>query len=208
VPIWLRKQFAARGRAAAATLLMLLASGCVTQDKVRDAITEVNQVFRAQYESILAQKGTRVFTASRNQTFVGVRAALSRLGMRMDGQDADLGYLNFSAPAPRPLNMQEWSEVAQADLPMMREIAARHVGLIPSWFITFEPEGLEIVINATVVPAGAGSEVSLTMRMRQVAPPPSGMPRREYAPPTGVHKGLDKIWAQVERELGVRGRSP
>jgi len=195
-------------RAAIPAVLACLVAGCMTQDKVRDAINEVNQVFRNQYESILAQKGTRVFPLPRGRTFAGVRAALSQLGMRMDGQDADLGYLNFSAPAPLPLNVQEWGEVAQADLPMMREIAARHVGLIPSWFISFEPQGLEIVLNATVVPVAAGSEVSLTMRMRQVTPPPSGMPRREYAPPTGVHKGLDKIWGQIERELGVRGRSP
>jgi hypothetical protein len=189
-------------------LLALLMAGCMTQDKVVPAINEVNQVFRNQYESILAQKGTRVFALPRERTFAGVRAALSQLGMRMDGQDADLGYLNFSAPAPLPLNMQEWGEVAKADLPMMREIAARHVGLIPSWFLSFEPEGLEIVINATVIPAAGASEVSLTARMRQVTPPPSGIPRREYAPPTGVHKAIDKIWAQIERELGVRGRSP
>jgi hypothetical protein len=44
--------------------------------------------------------------------------------------------------------------------------------------------------------------------MHQVKPPPSGMPRREYAPPTGVRMALDKIWSQVERELGVKGRSP
>lgn len=198
----------ARGGTAILALLAVLAAGCMTQDKVRDAITEVNEVFRNQYESILAQKGTRVFALPSGRTFSGVRTAMSQLGMRMDGQDADLGYLNFSSPAPRPLNLQEWGEVAKADLPLMREIAARHVGLIPSWFISFEPEGLEIVINATVVPVAAGSEVSLTMRMRQVTSPPSGMPRREYAPPTGVHRGLDKIWGQIERELGVKGRSP
>jgi hypothetical protein len=90
---------------------------------------------------------------------------------------------------------------------MMQQIAVRHIGL-PAYLITFEPEGLEIVINATVLPAPGGSEISLTARMRQVKPPPSGMPRREYAPPTGVHKALDKIWAQIERELGVKGRSP
>jgi hypothetical protein len=33
------------------------------------------------------------------------------------------------------------------------------------------------------------------------------MPRREYAPPTGVRMALDKLWAQIERELGVKGRS-
>lgn len=208
MPHSLQHSYVARSRAAAVILLAALVAGCVTQDRARDAINEVNEVFRGQYESILAQKGTRVFPVPRGRAFTGVRAAMGQLGMRMDGQDADLGYLNFSAPAPQPLDFKEWSEVARADLPMMREIAARHVGLIPSWFISFEPEGLEIVINATVLPAASGSEVSLTMRMRQVTPPPSGLPRREYAPPTGVHKGLDKIWAQIERELGVRGRSP
>lgn len=192
----------------AAVLLAMVAAGCMTQDKVRDAIIEVNTVFRGQYESILAQKGTRVFAVNKDAAFPGVRAAMFRLGMQLESQDAGLGYLSFAAPAPRPLNLQEWREVARADLPMMREIAARHVGLIPSWFISFEPEGLEIVINATVIPLAAGSEISLTARMRQVTPPPSGMPRREYAPPTGVHKAIDKMWAQIERELGVKGRSP
>jgi len=192
----------------AAALLAVIAAGCMTQDKVRDAIVEVNTVFRTQYESILAQKGTRVFTVSQHVAFPGVRAAMFQLGMHLESQDAGLGYLSFAASAPRPLNLQEWREVAQADLPMMRDIAARHVGLIPSWFISFEPEGLEIVINATVIPLAAGSEISLTARMRQVTPPPSGMPRREYAPPTGVHKAIDKMWARIERELGVKGRSP
>ena len=105
----------ARGRTAILAPLAALAAGCMTQDKVVPAINEVNQVFRNQYESILAQKGTRVFALPRGRTFAGVRAAMSQLGMRMDGQDADLGYLNFSAPAPLPLNLQEWGEVAQAD---------------------------------------------------------------------------------------------
>ncbi len=194
-------------RAGLSALLAVLASGCATQDRISIAIEVVNREFKSQYEQILVEKGTRAFNVQPAEAFAGVRAAMFRLGMRLESQDADLGYLNFSAPAPTPLNLQEWKEVAQADLPMMQRIAARHIGL-PAYFIGFEPEGLEIVINATVVPAAARAEVSLTMRMRQVTAPPSGMPRREYAPPTGVRMGLDKIWGQIERELGVRGRSP
>ena len=89
---------------------------------------------------------------------------------------------------------------------MMQRLAANCVGLA-GWLLKFEPEGLEIVITATVVPAAGGSEISLTARMHQVKPPPSGMPRREYAPPTGVRMALDKIWARIESELGVKGRS-
>jgi len=199
---------AAWWRASACALLALLLQGCApAPERVRPAIEEVNQEFKTQYERILAEKGTRAFNVRPADAFMGTRTALFRLGMRLEGQDPDLGYMSVAAPAPTPLTLDEWKAVAQADLPMMQQIAVRHIGL-PAYLITFEPEGLEIVINATVLPAPGGSEISLTARMRQVKPPPSGMPRREYAPPTGVHKALDKIWAQIERELGVKGRSP
>ena len=194
-------------RVAACASLLAAAEGCVTPERAKPAIEEVNQEFKTQYERILAEKGTRLFSVKPATAFLGTRSAIFGLGMRLESQDPDLGYLSFAAPAPTPLNLDEWKRVAQADLPLMQGIAARHIGL-PAYLITFEPEGLEIVINATVLPAAAGSEISLTMRMRQVKPPPSGMPRREYAPPTGVHMGLDKIWFRIEQELGVSGRRP
>jgi hypothetical protein len=132
--------------------------------------------------------------------FEATRRGLAGLGMSVETQDPTLGYASVFAPAPLPLDIAEWRLAAEKDLPRMREIVRPYVGWL-SEFIRFEPEGLEIVITATVLNAPAGSEVSLTMRMREVAPPQSGMPRREYAPPTGVALGLDKIWAAIEREL-------
>jgi hypothetical protein len=192
-------------RAGLCVVAAALAQGCASQEGIRCAITDINKEFQEQYERILAEKGARRFTVPPADAFVGTRAALFRLGMRLETQDPDLGLLSVAAPAPTPLNQEEWKQVAQADLPMMQQLAARCVGLT-GWLLKFEPEGLEIVITATVLPASGGSEISLTARMRQVTPPPSGMPRREYAPPTGVHKALDKLWAQIERELGVKGR--
>ena len=193
-------------RAGLCVVAAALAQGCASQEGIRCAITDINKEFQEQYERILAEKGARRFTVPPADAFVGTRTALFRLGMRLETQDPDLGLLSVAAPAPTPLNQEEWKQVAQADLPMMQQLAARCVGLT-GWLLKFEPEGLEIVITATVLPASGGSEISLTARMRQVTPPPSGMPRREYAPPTGVHKALDKLWAQIERELGVKGRA-
>lgn len=193
-------------RAGLYVLAAALVQGCASQEGIRCAITDINKEFQEQYERILAEKGTRRFTVQPAEAFVGTRTALFRLGMRLETQDLDLGLLSVAAPAPTPLTQEEWKQVAQADLPMMQQLAARCVGL-PAYLLKFEPEGLEIVITATVLPASGGSEISLTARMRQVKPPPSGMPRREYAPPTGVHKALDKLWAQIERELGVKGRT-
>lgn len=196
-------------RCGAVACLLGLLQGCMTDERIRCALTDVNREFKDQYERILSEKGTLAFNVKPADAFLGTRAALFRLGMRLESQDQDLGLMSLAAPAPSPLDLEEWKQVAQTDLPMMQRIAARCIGL-PAYLISFEPEGLDIVINATVLPAGSGSGsvISLTARMRQVKPPPSGMPRREYAPPTGVHMALDKMWARIEKELGVRGRAP
>lgn len=184
----------------AALLAAGLLAGCATDDQKRRAINEVNAEFRVQYEQILTERGTRVYRAGINEVFQALRVALARVGMRIGDQAPGLGYLNVFAPAPAPLTDLEWRQAAEQDLPKLREIAAKHVGLL-SHFVTFEPEGLEVVINATAIEVRNGTEVSLTARMREVAPPKSGMPRREYLPPTAVRMGLDKIWGEVEREL-------
>lgn len=192
----------ARGRGLA--LVALLATGCATDEQIRGALIDVNNEFRQQYERILAENGTRVYKVKRQEAFNATRIALTRLAMRIGGQSEELGYLNVFAPAPVPLSPDEWRQAADRDLPKLRELAKKHVGLM-AYFVKFEPEGLEIVINTTTIEVPAGTEVSLTMRMREIAPPPSGMPRREYPPPSAVRMGLDKIWRELEAELKTSG---
>lgn len=187
-------------RWAGAAIVAAVGAGCVGEGEIRDAITDVNREFRVEYERVLAEKGTRVYKVPRQAALDMLASIMQRLGMHIGDQAREIGYLNVFAPAPAPLGLQEWNRAAEADLPRMREIASRHVGLAGQ-FLTFEPEGLEIVINATVIEVAGGSEISLTMRMREYAPPKSGRPRREYAPPTAVRLGLDKIWGELEREL-------
>lgn len=183
----------------------LLVAGCVTQGEKRDATLAVNSAFQAEYEKILAEKGVRRYKVKKTEAFVALYAALSRIGMRVESQESEVGYLSVYAASPIPLNAQEWRQAADADLPKIRALARPYVGMAAD-FISFEPEGLLTVINATTVDSAGGCEVSLTMRMREVAPPKSGMPRREYPPPTAVRIGLDKIWAQFEQELRAAGK--
>jgi len=180
--------------------LALLATACVSDTQVRDAIVDVNSEFRVEYERVLAERGSRVYRVSRTRAYEAVVAAMKRIGMHIGDQAEDLGYLGVFAPAPAPLSQEEWKRAAEVDLPKLRQIASRHVGLVAQ-FLNFEPEGLEVVINATVLGTGGSSEISLTMRMREYAPPKSGRPRREYAPPTAVRQGLDKIWSEIDQEL-------
>jgi len=187
-------------RAALIIVWAVVLTACATQEQKRDAIGAVNRAFRVEYEAILAEKGTRIVRASRIVAYEAMHVALARVGMQVEAQDPGLGYLAVVAPAPRPLDLAEWRQAADADLPNLREITRPHIGA-RSQFISFEPQGLLVVINATVLDVRAGTEVSLTVRLREVAPPRSGIPRREYVTPTAVSMGLDKIWALFEEEL-------
>lgn len=194
-------------RVAGMAVMLVVLSGCASTEDVRCAINEINTAFRAEYETILAEKGARVFEVGRPEAYDAVRISMARLGMTVESQDSSLGFVNVYAAAPRPLDLKEWRQAAEADLPKLRGLASKCIGLA-SAFLRFEPEGLQIVITATVLPTPRGSEIALTMRMREVAPPPSGMPRREYAPPAAVRIGLDKIWIELEREFMATRRKP
>ena len=188
--------------------LAVLISGCATDRQIHDAITAVNVEFQRQYEQVLAVEGTRVVDAGRARAFDAMAMALTRLDMQVETQDPGLGYLNVYAPAPKPLSSEEWQRAVAADLPLMRRLVRPHVGLLAE-FLEFEPDAFDIVINATIVPRGARSAVSLTMRMREVEKAkPSKFPRREYPPPTALRIGIAKIWAAFERELYAMPRSP
>ena len=177
--------------------------GCVSQDTKRDAINDINRAFQEEYEAILARSGTHFASAGASETFDATVAALVSTGMEIRQQSRGLGFINADAAAPLPLNRSEWDRAGTADLPRARELLRRHVGLLAEFF-TFEPEGLDTVITATIIAARGGAEVSLTMRMREVAAPKSGLPRRDYPPPTALQAGLDKIWAALERELKAK----
>jgi len=183
-----------------AIVLLALASGCVSDQRKIAAIQDVNEVFRADYERILAEDGTHTYNVPRDQVFDALRVAFGRLGMRVADQSPDLGYLSVFAPAPQPLTRDEWHQAAQVDLPKMHEILYKRLWLL-AYLVPFEPDGLDVVVNATAIEVRGGTSISLTMRMREVAPPQTGYPRREYAPPTAVRMGLHKIWTALEREL-------
>ena len=191
-------------RAAIAALACALLSSCASNTALIAAANEVSESFRVEYERILEKRGKRVYPRRRDDAVYRVRSAALALNMRVESYDLDLGYVRFSAPAPMPLNLREWGEVAAQDLPKMRAIVEKHVGSVMKWVVPFETEGLEILINATVGAVPGGSEVALSARMRELKPPPTGFPRREYPPPTGVHRALDKLWAAIDQAMEVK----
>jgi len=182
---------------------VLILAACVSQETKRDAINAINAAFKADYEAALASDGARTFKQPPGITFDAVNAALTRLGLVIEQRKPEIGFIAAEAPAPLPLDRSEWDRAAKVDLPRARAILERHIGPLAELF-TFEPEGLDIVITATVNETSGGSEASFTMRMREISPPKQDLPRREYPPPTAARMGLEKIWKTVDLELAAR----
>lgn len=173
--------------------------------QLHEALTRLNTAFQAEYQRILDERGTRTDPAARATAFEALDAALRRLGMIVESRDANGGTLTVAAPAPRPLNAEEWRRVVQDDTPMMAGILCPILGEYCKQ-IRFEPDDYVIVINATVLPApNNGSQISLTTRMREIVERP-GVPRREYPPPSGVRFALNKIWAEYDRERAAQAK--
>jgi len=176
-----------------------------TPEQIAEAFEALNKAFEKAYEGILAERGTRSFRVRPAVAYDALQAALTRLGMIVESRDPFTGTLTVAAPAPKPLTLAEWQEVVQADLPLMASILCPRLGAYCKQ-LKFAPDDYVIVINATVLSAAdSGSTVSLTTRMREIVPRP-GVPRRDYPPPSGVRKALDKIWAGFERQLAAEHR--
>ena len=194
-----------RGRTLVALTLIALTAGCVTFDEKVEAARSVSRVFCEKYEAIISERGTRIVHATRDDAYTAMRAALASVGMQVESQSPKLGIFSVHAPAPLPLQADEFERTSAQDLPLLRQIARPHVGWLTTRFLHFEPSGVEVVITATILKVPEGSSVSLTVRLRELRPPPSGFPRRECLSPTVVVAGLDKIWAAFERELAGAG---
>lgn len=190
-----------------AALAVATTAACPDRSLLIKSAHEVSAEFCRQYEQILRENGARSYPRRRDDAIYRLRTAAQSLGMRIESYDVDLGYVRFVGPAPLPLNLREWADVASEDLPLMRKIVAENVGWMTQWLIPFEPDGLDTVINATAVATSRGSEIRMSMRLREVKPPPSGFPRRECPPPTAVRRGLDKIWAAVDQAMEVKPAS-
>ncbi len=193
-------------RICAAALFALALQGCASDQQKIDAINAVDKGFRVEYEKLLAKDGTHVYKVSPSEAFVAMRVTLAGMGMRTVQQDVALGHLAVEGSAPLPLTDEEWRSASQADLPLLRQLIEPYVGLGAN-FVKFDPQGLNVVVNATVLEGTAGTEVSLTVRLRETAPPRSGWPRRTYIGPHILRAGLDKIFGTFENELRAGPKS-
>ncbi len=187
-------------RVIAVTSLVLLTSACgLFTANYNQAILKIESAWMQSNTRILESDGRRLFKASKQQAFEATQLTVRRLGMVIEEQNYETGFLLASAPAPTPLTMQEWAEVQQRDTDEFQTIIAEEMGTL-ALFATLDPSGKDVLGNVFVTEKETEVEVSIGLRLRNTKTTADRV-RRLQAPPTAVRMGLRKFWSAFEIEL-------
>jgi Caspase domain len=180
--------------------LSLVLVACVSNKQYNRAILQLESAWKEANDRILESEGRRFFKATKRQGFVAMQLAVRRLGMVIEQQSYETGFLLVTAPAPVPLTMSDWAVVQKSDTQEMRSIIAEEVG-IASWFVTLDPSAKDVLANVFITEKEEGVEISIGMRLRNKKVE-ADRSRRMQPPPSAVRMGLRKLWSALEQELG------
>ncbi len=179
--------------------LMLVLSACVSSKQYNQAILQLESEWKETNKRTLEREGRQIFKATKLQGFMAAQLSARRLGMVVEQQNYETGFLFVTAPAPVPLTMSDWELVQKNDTQNMRSIISEELGYL-SWFATLDPSAKDVLANVFVVEQGENIEVSIGLRLRNKRTEDSRV-RRMEPPPTAVKIGLRKLWAVFEQEL-------
>ena len=180
--------------------LALLAAACVPKSQLNKAVLNLESTWKAENDNFLQKEGRRFFKASKRQGFTAAQLAAAQLGMIVEQQDYDTGFIFVTSPAPVPLTVEEWAMVQETDTKEMRSIVAEQVGIY-SWWVTLDPSGKDVLSNVFIKEEDGGINVSIALRLR-VRSATTDKLRRMQPPPSAVRIGVKKFWAAYEELAG------
>ena len=187
-------------RTSSIAAMALVVSGCVSQTAYNAAVTRLDLHWKERNDRTFERQGRRTIEANRYHAFIAAQASIRRLGMFVEEQNYQTGYVKASAPAPVPLTATEWETVRRTDTPDMRSVIVSEVGPL-GYLAPLDATGKDVLVNVFVTERADGVEVALGMRLRDNQPGSSGRAKRSQAPPTAVSIGLGKFWSVFENEL-------
>lgn len=171
----------------------------VTDPKLAALIHELNAEWQKGYQLVLEDIGTRHYDMEREVAMKSMRQVLQKLGFKVINNESDY-YLYVVGAADAPFEDAEWRRGRKADEPLMKDIAARHLGIKGRLAASLQADGLDIHGTVTVLESNGGVDIMITFRLVEIKPQPpeSILPRRDYPPPQTTRIVYEKIWRMFE----------
>ncbi|KPK03769.1 MAG: hypothetical protein AMJ56_18545, partial [Anaerolineae bacterium SG8_19] len=134
-------------------LLSLAVTTCVTDNSYNRALLKLEGTWKEKNDRILESDGRRFYKATKQQGFMAAQLTASRLGMVVEEQSYETGFMLVTATAPVPLTMSEWALVQESDTKEMRSILSGQLGLMGKW-ATLDPSNKDVLANVFVTEKG------------------------------------------------------
>ena len=178
----------------------VLISGCATHAELNAALIRVDEFWKQKDEELRRQFGTAAVDATTDESFEAMLNGMRTLGFSIKNKDHKSGLIYGVAPAPTPLNEEEWQKVKDVDGPEMREIVGQTLPLTSLLFFLHADEA-DVNVLASVRPLSSGSEVSFTYTIVDHKALNMGLYGSESPSPTAARIALIKAWKVFEKEL-------
>jgi S1-C subfamily serine protease len=168
--------------------IALVLSGCVSQQDANN----LDQYWAAENDKLIKVFGTKTFKIKPLLAHRAMMLTLTDLGMIIENQNIDSGFIVAMSNAPRPLSDREWAQISAAALPAVQRYLGPFAGL--------NAKNTEVIINAIIVPRGNEVQINLRLKTKYTGPT-AGLIIGEQAPPMAIKIGLEKIWKKFQRTV-------
>jgi len=113
--------------------LVLAVAACVSDKSYNRALLKLEGEWKEKNDRTLESDGRRFYKATKQQGFMAAQLTASRLGMVVEEQSYETGFMLVTATAPVPLTMSEWKLVQESDTKEMRSILTDQLGVMGRW---------------------------------------------------------------------------
>ena len=183
-------------------IIMALLPACASLTEINMAQHEIDRVWKVKNDKIRQELGSALVDATPEEAFDALANTVEALGFTISEQNRDTGHLFAVAPAPKPLNEEEWEEGRKVDEPEAKAIFAKTMP-VTSLFVFLHTDEVEIHILATVLPVETGTKISFEYTIVDHKALNMGVYAPKNPPPSLARIGLIKTWKVFERQLNL-----
>jgi len=178
-------------------IIVSLLSGCVSFAQMQDGLNKIDANWANENKQIYEQIGTRYYNLPADNAHRAMLMTLSGLGLIIEQQDSNLGFLNAKGNAPSPLSLEEWKTIEKVETPRAQALS----GL--GSMVQLSPSNRDVIVNVFIIPRKNDIQVNIRARVKYTGNT-SGLLVGEQAPPSATRLALVKIFDSFEKTAFVQ----
>lgn len=188
------------------SFLFVLCAGCVGQiSQVERGMNILNDTWGVANENLYKTLGTREYKISKKEAFNAMVITLTELGLIIENQDYETGFILAKGHSPAPLTNSEGQAVVDIEEPKMRALLAPEIGELSANSFTLGP-GLNhfyTIINVHMLERSKDLQISLRFQFQFKGDIPVQATGQQGAP-SGLEISLKKIWNTFEKTAFIQ----